>query len=39
LALDEVVSLRDHGLSADRIRSANERAGTRLPPDMLKRLN
>ncbi len=39
LALEEVVSLRDHGLSADKIRTANERAGTRLPPDMLKRMN
>jgi hypothetical protein len=39
LSLDEAVGLRDHGLSADRIRRENERAGTRLPPDMLKRLN
>jgi beta-lactamase regulating signal transducer with metallopeptidase domain len=39
LALEEVVSLRDHGLSADKIRTANEQAGTRLSPDMLKRLH
>jgi hypothetical protein len=30
--------LRDQGLTAERIRSANERAGTRLPVDLLKSL-
>ena len=38
LAVDDLVVLRDHGLTAERIRAANERAGTRLPIDMLKSL-
>jgi hypothetical protein len=36
LPVEELVSLRDHGVSADRIRKANARAGTKLPPDMLR---
>ena len=36
LALDDLVMLRDHGMTADRIRSANARAGSRLPIDLLK---
>ena len=36
LAIDDLVTLRDHGLTPDRIRAANARAGTRLPIDMLK---
>ena len=35
---DEAAMLRDHGLTADRIKAANGRAGTRLPIDMLKTL-
>jgi hypothetical protein len=31
-----LVALRDHGVSPDRIRKANARAGTKLPPDMLR---
>jgi hypothetical protein len=35
LSIDDLVTLRDHGLSAERIRAANARAGTRLPVDRL----
>ena len=38
LAMDDLVMLRDHGLSAERIKRANDRAGTRLPLDLLKSL-
>ena len=38
LAYEDLVTLRDHGLTPDRIRAANARAGTRLPIDMLKSL-
>jgi beta-lactamase regulating signal transducer with metallopeptidase domain len=36
LSVDELVTLRDHGVTPDRIRKANARAGTKLPPDMLR---
>jgi hypothetical protein len=36
--VDDLVTLRDHGVPPDRIRAANARAGTRLPIDMLKSL-
>ena len=36
LSFEDLVTLRDRGWSADRIRAANARAGTRLPVDMLK---
>ena len=35
LPLDDLVTLRDNGLTAERIRSANSRAGTKLPIDLL----
>jgi beta-lactamase regulating signal transducer with metallopeptidase domain len=38
LTVEDLVTLRDQGLSAERIRAANEHAGTRLPLDMLKSL-
>ena len=38
LTLDDLVMLRDHGVTPDRVRSANARAGTRLPIDMLRSL-
>jgi beta-lactamase regulating signal transducer with metallopeptidase domain len=38
LTVDDLVMLRDHGLTAERIRNANERAGTRLPIDLLRSL-
>jgi beta-lactamase regulating signal transducer with metallopeptidase domain len=38
LALDELITLRDHGVTADKARRANQRAGTKLPPDMLRSL-
>jgi hypothetical protein len=38
IALDDLVTLRDHGVSTESIRAANARAGTRLPLDMLKSL-
>jgi hypothetical protein len=38
LTLDDLIMLRDHGLTPERIRAANTRAGTRLPIDMLKSL-
>lgn len=38
LTVEDLVMLRDHGLSPERIRTANERAGTRLPIDLLKSL-
>ncbi len=38
LSLEDLTTLRDYGLTADRIRSANSRAGSRLPVDMLKSL-
>jgi beta-lactamase regulating signal transducer with metallopeptidase domain len=38
LAVEDLVMLRDHGLTAERIRAANQRAGTRLPIDLLKSL-
>ena len=36
LPLDEVVRLRDHGVTAERIKKANEKAGTKLPLDMVR---
>jgi hypothetical protein len=39
VAIEDLVTLRDHGLTADRIKAANARAGTRLPIDMLKSLH
>jgi beta-lactamase regulating signal transducer with metallopeptidase domain len=38
LAIEDLVMLRDHGLTAERIRAANQRAGTRLPIDLIKAL-
>jgi beta-lactamase regulating signal transducer with metallopeptidase domain len=38
LAIEDLVMLRDHGLTAERIRAANQRAGTRLPIDLIKGL-
>ena len=38
LTLDDLVLLRDHGVTPDRVRSANARAGTRLPIDTLRSL-
>jgi hypothetical protein len=38
LAVEDLVMLRDQGLTAERIRAANDRAGTRLPIDLLKSL-
>ena len=38
LDTDELVSLRDQGLTPDRIRNANIRAGARLLLDRLKAL-
>lgn len=38
VALEDLIILRDHGVTVDRVRRANERAGTRLPLDMLKAL-
>jgi len=38
LAVEDLVMLRDHGLTAERIRAANQRAGTRLPIDLIKAL-
>jgi beta-lactamase regulating signal transducer with metallopeptidase domain len=38
LSINDLVTLRDYGLTSDRIRAANTRAGTRLPVDLLKRL-
>jgi beta-lactamase regulating signal transducer with metallopeptidase domain len=38
LTPDDLIMLRDHGLTAQRIRAANARAGTRLPLDMLRSL-
>ena len=38
LTVDDLVTLRDHGLTPERIRAANTRAGTRLPVDLLKNL-
>jgi hypothetical protein len=38
LTLEDLVTLRDHGLTAERIRAANTRAGSKLPIDMLKSL-
>ena len=35
LAIDDLVMLRDHGLSAERIKRANDRAGSKLPVDAL----
>jgi hypothetical protein len=32
------MTLRDHGVTPDRVRAANARAGTRLPIDMLRSL-
>ena len=36
LTQDDLVTLRDHGLTPERIKTANARAGTRLPVDLLK---
>jgi beta-lactamase regulating signal transducer with metallopeptidase domain len=38
LTLDELIMLRNHGVTPDRARRANEKAGTRLPADMLRSL-
>jgi hypothetical protein len=38
LTVDELVSLRDHGVSPDEVRRANTRAGTRLPIPRLLQL-
>lgn len=38
LTLDELVMLRDHGVTPEQARRANEKAGTRLPPAMLRSL-
>ena len=36
LSVDDLVALRDHGVTIARIRDANKRAGTRLPLDLLR---
>jgi hypothetical protein len=36
VAADDLITLRDHGLTPERIRDANTRAGSRLPIDQLK---
>ena len=36
LSIDDLVRLRDHGLSAERIRQANSNAGSRLSVDELQ---
>jgi beta-lactamase regulating signal transducer with metallopeptidase domain len=38
LMLDELIMLRDLGVTPDKARRANEKAGTRLPADMLRSL-
>lgn len=38
IPLADLIMLRDHGVTPERARRANERAGTRLPPDMLRSL-
>jgi hypothetical protein len=38
LSVDDLITLRDRGLTADQIRAANARAKTRLPVDLLKQL-
>ena len=36
--MDALVRLRDHGVTAERIKRANEKAGTKLPLDMVRSL-
>jgi hypothetical protein len=36
--LAELVKLRDHGVTPERVKRANERAGTKLPLDMVRSL-
>ncbi len=38
LSLDELITMRDHGVTPEKARKANEKAGTKLPPDMLRKL-
>jgi hypothetical protein len=38
LSVEDLTMLRDQGLTAERIKSANARAGTKLPLDLLKSL-
>jgi beta-lactamase regulating signal transducer with metallopeptidase domain len=38
LPTSELVMLRDHGVTPERAKRANDRAGTRLPPEMLRSL-
>jgi beta-lactamase regulating signal transducer with metallopeptidase domain len=38
LTLEELIMLRNHGVTPERARRANEKAGTRLPADMLRSL-
>src|SRR5262249_5729435 len=38
VTLDEMIMLRDHGITPERIRKANDRAGTHLPLDLIKSL-
>lgn len=38
LSLAELIKLRDHGVTPDKVKRANERAGTKLPADMLRSL-
>jgi hypothetical protein len=38
VGVDDLVTLRDHGLTPERIRAANARAGSRLPLDLLRSL-
>lgn len=38
LSIDDLITLRDHGVTPDKVRSANAKAGTKLPPDMLRSL-
>ena len=38
LSLDELITMRDHGVTPEKARKANEKAGTKLPPEMLRKL-
>jgi beta-lactamase regulating signal transducer with metallopeptidase domain len=38
LSLAELITLRDHGVTPEKVKRANEKAGTKLPADMLRSL-
>jgi beta-lactamase regulating signal transducer with metallopeptidase domain len=38
LSIEDLIKLRDHGVTPDKVKRANARAGSKLPPDMLRSL-